>query len=552
MFSFGGNNTSTATTSAPAGGFSFGASTTTAPTTNSTSLFGNTSNATSTTTAAPASGFSFGTTTTTPTASTATSTPSLFGNTSSASTSTSLFGNTSSNTPASTTFSLSTPATTGGASTGLSLGSTTTSTSTPTTSLFGATTPSASTTTTTASNTSAPSAPINPQSIVRTTKFSELPEDAKKMIEEIEKSIQSQIHSYDYVTARETPDFINKVSEEAQVLNEKLVGLKFSLERDMELISNLNKTMNKEIKNAEIAGRGINALKSPNNHHVHFPGVRLTFDYFWNLVTSFESRMLQYKHNIEDIERHLSSIAQTARFSPGALTEIMRNQHETFLAIAGKVATLHSAVKRQKELYLNYRRRVYNDDKSPFPEDVKKSQKIPKISDDSESLMISMLQPTASTYQAPQASGSATGGLFGQSTAGTTTSSLFGSTAPANSTTTTGGGLFGSTTPATGTSGGLFGNTTSSAAYPIHRWIVWCKLCGSSNWWVVWCKLCGSSNWWVVWCKHCRSSNWRIIRCKYCCSSNWWALWFYCYHPILGYPIWCKHCRPGHGRPVRS
>ncbi|KAK9768392.1 hypothetical protein K7432_001052 [Basidiobolus ranarum] len=474
MFSFGANNTSATTTSTPGSSFSFGNTTPATSTSNSTSLFGNTSNPANTTSTAPASGFSFGTTSSTPATNTATTTPSLFGNTTS--TGSSLLGNTTTSTPTSTTpFSLSTPKTTGG----ISLGGTTTSNTTPGTSLFGSTNA--------ATSTATSSAPLNPQTIVRTSKFSDLPDDAKTMIEQIEKSIQSQIHSYDYVTARETPDFINKVTEEAQILNEKLVGLQFSLERDMELISNLNKTMNKEIKNAEIAGRGINALKSPNNHLIHFPGVRLTFDYFWNLVTSFESRMIQYKHNIEDIEKHLSSIAQTAKFSPGALTEIMRNQHETFLAIAGKVATLHNAVKRQKEQYLNYRRRVYNDDKSPFPNDLKKSRKVAKISDDSESLMSSMLLPSASTHQAPQstyplgssntlssgslfgsttpstgtafgASTPSTGGLFGQTNTGTTSGSTFGAS----------GSLFGNTpsagVSAAGSTGGLFGASTAAPA----------------------------------------------------------------------------------------
>lgn len=51
----------------------------------------------------------------------------------------------------------------------------------------------------------------------------------------------------------------------------------------------------------------------------------------------------------------------------------MRNQHESFLAIVGKVAQLDDFIKKQKEHYIEYRKRYFGDDKNPF--DRKKQRK---------------------------------------------------------------------------------------------------------------------------------------------------------------------------------
>ena len=50
----------------------------------------------------------------------------------------------------------------------------------------------------------------------------------------------------------------------------------------------------------------------------------------------------------------------------------MRNQHESFLAIAGKVAELDDFVKKLKESYIEYRMRYFGDDRNPFDKKQKK------------------------------------------------------------------------------------------------------------------------------------------------------------------------------------
>lgn len=44
----------------------------------------------------------------------------------------------------------------------------------------------------------------------------------------------------------------------------------------------------------------------------------------------------------------------------------MRRLHETFVALAGRLQSVHSQVEAQKEAYLNIRKQIYNDYTNPF------------------------------------------------------------------------------------------------------------------------------------------------------------------------------------------
>lgn len=49
----------------------------------------------------------------------------------------------------------------------------------------------------------------------------------------------------------------------------------------------------------------------------------------------------------------------------------MRRLHETFVALAGRLQSVHSQVESQKETYLNIRKQIYNDYTNPFEKLIK-------------------------------------------------------------------------------------------------------------------------------------------------------------------------------------
>ena len=49
-----------------------------------------------------------------------------------------------------------------------------------------------------------------------------------------------------------------------------------------------------------------------------------------------------------------------------SLNESMRSQHQSFMAITGKVATLHEEMDKLREKYLKFRRVYFSDNSNPF------------------------------------------------------------------------------------------------------------------------------------------------------------------------------------------
>jgi hypothetical protein len=49
-----------------------------------------------------------------------------------------------------------------------------------------------------------------------------------------------------------------------------------------------------------------------------------------------------------------------------SLNESMRSQHQSFMAITGKVATLHEEMDKLREKYFKFRRVYFHDNSNPF------------------------------------------------------------------------------------------------------------------------------------------------------------------------------------------
>jgi len=185
----------------------------------------------------------------------------------------------------------------------------------------------------------------------------------------------------------------------------------------------------------------------------------------------FESRMQLYRQKIEQMERHLMALSQSAVLTPQELTLAMRRIHETFIALAAQLQIVHEAVKVQKEQYLNYRKVFHGDStnifesKSPNDSEVISSNKrlslgptpFSGITNATATAMAStvnrMQQPAAGppTLGFNSSSLGGGGGLFGSSNMGL------------------GNSMFGSSVGGLGSSGLGFGSSNTSAIKPLGK-----------------------------------------------------------------------------------
>ncbi|KAF8935305.1 Nucleoporin p58/p45 [Haplosporangium gracile] len=206
---------------------------------------------------------------------------------------------------------------------------------------------------------------LTPDTIAGSTKYTELPADAKTTLDQFHTFLQGQIHLSATLTARPS-EFLDKISKDTTELSKRLETLNDALERDTKMIGALQDQVVQEFKQADSAGRIIEAYANTSHANFLYAGNNSAGQYFTERCLNFEEQLRQYRSTIEEIERHLASYGSRNPQVPYALTEVLRNQHEGLLAIAGRVAALHDEIKDREKAYLMFRRKYFDDETDPF------------------------------------------------------------------------------------------------------------------------------------------------------------------------------------------
>ncbi|KAF9153564.1 Nucleoporin p58/p45 [Linnemannia schmuckeri] len=201
---------------------------------------------------------------------------------------------------------------------------------------------------------------LTPDTIAGSTKYTELPADAKTTLDQFHTFLQGQIHLSATLTARPS-ESLDKISKDTAELSKRLETLNDALERDTKMIGALQDQVVQEFKQADSAGRIIEAYANTSHANFLYAGNNSA-----GQCLDFEEQLRQYRSTIEEIERHLASYGSRSPQAPYALTEVLRNQHEGLLAIAGRVAALHDEIKDREKAYLMFRRKYFDDDTDPF------------------------------------------------------------------------------------------------------------------------------------------------------------------------------------------
>ncbi|KAG0359570.1 Nucleoporin p58/p45, partial [Gamsiella multidivaricata] len=218
---------------------------------------------------------------------------------------------------------------------------------------------------TASSLTATPAAALTPDTIAGSTKYTELPVDAKNMLDQFHSFLQGQIHLSATLTARPSGS-LDKISKDTEELSKRLATLNDALDRDTKVIQALQDNVGQELKQADSAGRTIEAYADTSRANFLYAGDNSAGQYFTDRCQSFEEQLRQFRSTIEEIERHLASFGAKHPPMAQALPEVMRNQHGAFLTVAGRVATLHDEIRDKEKAYLMFRRKYYDDDSDPF------------------------------------------------------------------------------------------------------------------------------------------------------------------------------------------
>ncbi|KAI8925826.1 hypothetical protein BC831DRAFT_459219 [Entophlyctis helioformis] len=201
--------------------------------------------------------------------------------------------------------------------------------------------------------------------ITAKTKYSDLPDAVRQQIDEIEKFIQQQIHVCDSISNSASEQPIRAISEEAQLIMQRLTGAKNMLIRDNHVMQDLKKQVNQELRNMDLASRYIDRAQA-NSHPSKFaaPQHDAYAAYFAGFANELERRMQLYRQHIEEIEVNVRSLmSSSSTHSPQAIQRIIHNQHNGFLVVASKVAHYHDLVERERIQFEKFSQKYLGDPK---------------------------------------------------------------------------------------------------------------------------------------------------------------------------------------------
>nr|CAG4644286.1 EOG090X0D34 [Lepidurus arcticus] len=159
--------------------------------------------------------------------------------------------------------------------------------------------------------------------------------------------------------ARASSNPMLKVQEEVDGLKQLLVSLAMGIQKNGVIVDKLKKDVEFELQNAEMAQKTKDTPLGLQLEHT------APNDYFARLVLDFENRTSLYKHHIEEMERNLGTTTRKEALTPEELIEMLKKVHEAFVALAGRLYTIHEAIREQKAKFLQ-RRRDFGDTSDVF------------------------------------------------------------------------------------------------------------------------------------------------------------------------------------------
>ncbi|CAG8557219.1 12204_t:CDS:10, partial [Dentiscutata heterogama] len=215
---------------------------------------------------------------------------------------------------------------------------------------------------------------IDIRNITKATRFSDLPPESQKFLANLDNHIQQQKRLMSSIGSMILPSVkqqIQDVFNESRILFQKLAQLTNDLQNDHRLVNDLLSEIDVQIGLVDNARRFYDAASQGLSSAIVQIGDNVFSKFYYDLIVSFENRLQQYDSYIEELERHFTWLYQNAEGRGNeqdliALTETMRNQHGSFMAITGKVALLHEGIEKLRQKYLNYRRNVLQDNVNPF------------------------------------------------------------------------------------------------------------------------------------------------------------------------------------------
>ncbi|KAG8894726.1 hypothetical protein FRB99_001028, partial [Tulasnella sp. 403] len=211
---------------------------------------------------------------------------------------------------------------------------------------------------------------VNPSDaqISGSTKFNDLPEQLKKILEAVDGSIQKQTYISQDLKTKSLGAEPEKGLKMAHQVAKTTIATTNTLALDERFVKELREKVQQAINDAVRATRIIEGWQNPAQFGSYLGGeyVEFPFRYFEALAIQLRDRLQRYKVMVEQIERKLASATDREQFSPQTISTTLRAQHQTFMALAAKTAEIHGQLQRIKDVYRTLWRTQTGSARDPF------------------------------------------------------------------------------------------------------------------------------------------------------------------------------------------
>ncbi|KAJ7455218.1 hypothetical protein B0H11DRAFT_2067128 [Mycena galericulata] len=209
-----------------------------------------------------------------------------------------------------------------------------------------------------------------PPPFTKSTKFNDLPDAVKKMLEEIDSHIQGRIQISKDLHQRKLGDEATKGQEMIRSVHKDLISTTTAIRNDLHFTRDLKSKTDLAVQDTIVATRIVDGFRNPHANaaylkdHAGFP-----LEFFTRVVVQMRERLAWYKSTIEQIERKLSSSAGQAQYTPHGIHATLQAQHATFLALASKTAAVDAQLQKIKQIYTQLWRAKTGSHRDPFEVD---------------------------------------------------------------------------------------------------------------------------------------------------------------------------------------
>ncbi|CBQ70824.1 related to NUP49-nuclear pore protein [Sporisorium reilianum SRZ2] len=199
-------------------------------------------------------------------------------------------------------------------------------------------------------------------------RFNELPDDARKLVEELETHISAQTQLRDELKTKNFGDEIRKCAAEWHELDAALKSLSATLDTDENQTLDVGRLLERDRTTTSTLYSIVVNAKEPRA-----PGasdgtsfVEWLERFFGQLAVEHRDRIARYAATVETIQHHLASLSSRDTYTPQAISDAIHAQHESFMTLAAQVAALHAEVEALKKDYARWYKQVHKSVRDPF------------------------------------------------------------------------------------------------------------------------------------------------------------------------------------------